>query len=161
MARTRRFRLACLAIQAGVMTITPAAARDEPIRVDATATVVPSRSISSETATRVLLNQSTGVMTIAIPGLSNGNSTAMFSFNNVKPIAQGFEISATGQNATVLEQLIGQLGIEDSNSRFEAELVRSKSVSGSIDPNGFQLIVVEVVRLADGSGYLRAIVPFN
>jgi len=122
---------------------------------------LPSRSISSETATRVLLNQSTGVMTIAIPGLSNGNSTAMFSFNNVKPIAQGFEISATGQNATVLEQLIGQLGIEDSNSRFEAELVRSKSVSGSIDPNGFQLIVVEVVRLADGSGYLRAIVPFN
>lgn len=143
------------------MTIIPAAARGEPTRVDATATVVPSQSVSAETATKVLLNQSTGVMTIAIPGLNNGSSTAMFSFNNVKPINQGFEIAATGQNATVLEQLIGQLGIEDSNSRFEAELVRSKSVTGSIDPNGFQLIVVEVVRLADGSGYLRAIVPFN
>lgn len=146
------------------MTIAPAATRAEPARVDATATVVASQSISAETATRVLLNQSTGVMTIAIPGGgagAAGNGTAIFSFSNVAPITQGFLISGTGQNGAVLDRLIRQLGSVDGAARFEAEFARGETASGSIDPNGFQLIVVEVVRLPDGSGYLRAIVPFN
>ena len=164
MAWTRFFRFTCLAILAGTMTIAPAATRAEPGRVDATATVVASQSISAETATRVLLNQSTGVMTIAIPGGGAGaasSNAAVFSFSNVAPIEQGFLIAGTGRNAAVLDQLIRLLGLVDGAARFEAAFARGETASGSIDANGFQLIVVEVVRLPDGSGYLRAIVPFN
>lgn len=157
-------RFNCLALVAGVAAIAPTIASASQDQVDATATVMVSQSISSETAIRVLLNQSTGVMTIAIPGTfnnANGNSSAIFSFNGVAPIDRGFQISSTGQNRATLDQLMRQLGLADGASRFSAEFVQGNTVSGFIDPNHFQLIVLEVVKSADGSGYLRAIVPFN
>ncbi len=157
-----QLRSTCLVALAGVMAITPATTLAAQARVDATATVIESQSVSPETAIRVLLNQATGVMTIAIPGGGAANNeTAVFSFSNVSPISQGFLISSTGQNGVVLGQLIAQLGGADGTARFDAAFARGQSLNGYIDPAGFQLIVVEVVRLADGSGYLRAIVPFN
>lgn len=157
-------RLACFAALAGTVAIAPPRAGAEPATVDATASVVASRSVSPETAISALLNQSTGVMTIAIPGggaAAASNQTALFSFSNVAPISQGFLISGTGENAVVLDQLIRQLGVADGTARFDAALVTGVSATGYIDPAGFRLVVVEVVKREDGSGYLRAIVPFD
>jgi hypothetical protein len=160
-----------LILAAGVISLTPAAAPAAQITLDAGATVVSPQFISADNAARVLLNQATGVLTISIPGGGAGAGMAggqpagtapstVFAFSNVVQDGQRFVISGSGQNAAVLDQLIAQLGGGESVSSFRA-IVAGTSATGYIDSAGFQLIVVEVVKNDDGSGYLRAIVPFD
>lgn len=118
------------------------------VEANASATVLSPALVAADAAAQVLLETSTGVLTLSIPGAA---AVAM-QVSSVEVVPQsGTMVFSVAEGAAGLAELVAQLG----------EAGGSLSSSGTLNGQGIQIVVLGAEQHGDGGGTVTAIVTYN
>lgn len=143
-----RFAALALAVLAGGGVILLHAAHAAGAGASVGASVVSTALVAADAAAQVLLETSTGVLTLSIPGAA---AVAM-QVSAVEVVPQsGTMVFSVAEGAAGLAELVAQLG----------EAGGSLSSSGTLNGQGIQIVVLGAEQHGDGGGTVTAIVTYN
>lgn len=120
-----------------------------------TASLVSPAEVSAQQATKLLLSPTPGILTITIPGAS-ANSTLDLTATGMDVATGMFTFSASGANTSALSQLMEQL----SAGALSGSLSTGLTVSGFVNGQGVQIVVLEASQSGDG-GTIKATITFD
>jgi hypothetical protein len=130
---------------------TPALAQSSSQAV-ATVSVVSPAEASAEQATQLLFGSTASVLKITIPG---GSSTMDLTATGVDATTG----SITFESSSASAELLGQLLAAISSGALSSSA--GLTVSGLINGQGVQLVILDVTPGEDGSGSLKAVITFD
>jgi len=121
----------------------------------ASAEIISPAEISAQQATQLLFSPTPGVLTITIPG-SSGSSTLDLTATGVDAATGTFTFSVAGGSLAALTELMEQLAAGVVSGSLSTGL----TVSGFINGQGVQIVVLEASQAGDG-GSLKATITFD
>jgi hypothetical protein len=132
---------------------TSAAAQDSGQAIVTVALVAPADA-SAEQATQLLFGSTPGLLKIIIPGSS---STLDLTATGVDATTGAIIFESAGASAELIEALTAQLADGIASGSLTAGL----TVSGFLNGQGVQLVILDVTPGADGTGSLQATITFD
>jgi len=144
-----------LALVAAVVFASTPCFAQESGSISAQVEIISPAEVSAQQATQLLFSPTPGVLTITIPG-SSGSSTLDLTATGVDAATGTFTFAASGSNAAALTQLMEQLAAGVVSGSLSTGL----TVSGFINGQGVQIVVLEASQTGDG-GSLKATITFD
>lgn len=120
------------------------------------ATIVSRGEISAQQATQLLFSPTPGVLVINIPGAS-GSSTLGLTATGVDAATGTFTFVTSGSSPAAMTQLMQEL----SSGTARGSLTTSLTLSGFINGQGVQIVVLQASQAGDGGGSLKATITFD
>lgn len=133
-----------------------AAAAAQQASAEAVVSLISPAEISAQQATQLLFSPTPGVLTISIPG-SGGGSTIDLIAMGVDAATGAFTFALPGSDDQVRNKLLRLLASGVASGSLSTGL----TVSGFIDGQGVQIVVIEDSQAADGSRPLKATITFD
>jgi hypothetical protein len=119
-----------------------------------TVSVVSPGDASAEQATQLLFSTTPGVLTITIPGSSG---TLELTATGVDSATGAIVFESGGASAGLIEVLLALLADGIASGSLTAGL----TVSGFLNGQGVQLVILDITPGADGGGSLQATITFD
>lgn len=143
-----------MALLSTLAGIDPAVAQQET--ANTSAEIIAPAEISTEQATQLLFSPTPGVLQITIPD-GSGSATMDLTATGVDVATGAFTFEASRANAAVMSQLMTMV----NSGNLSGSLSTGLTVSGFINGQGVQIVVLNAVQSADGSGSLKATITFD
>jgi hypothetical protein len=138
----------------GLLLMHTAAAAPDGGQALLTVTLVSPAEASAEQATQLLFSTTPGVLKITIPG---GSSTLDLTATGMDSATGAILFESASASADLMEELMALL----ASGLLDGSVSAGLTVSGFLNGQGVQLVILGAAQGADGSGSLQATITFD